>query len=829
MTANPNVLTEARRHHRAGSRGKLLLCLLLGLLLPMILSSLYGAEAATEQQLIATLQSKCSLQEKDAACAQLKLVGTARCVPALAALLGDEQLSHSARYALEPMQAPEAGKALLKALGQAKGLTRIGIIYSLGNRHDEQAASALAKLLNQPDAPTASAAATALGQIGTPAALKALQGALERSTGAVHRAVVDAHLRCANRLLASGSQSKALPIFQRLYEREKAEHIRVAAYRGMILASGPQGLPLMLQAIAGPANASQTAALQLVHDIDLPGATEALAGLLLKANIPVQTALIDGLAQRNDVAAVSGIVLLAGSPDPGVRLAALKALGPLGSGAQVLLLAEAAAFRNGDEQKAARLSLATLHRGHITEQLLVNLTTGQPERQAEVARALGERGDQAAVPKLLELAQASSGSTRKASFQALAQLADEPQLPFLVKLVLDAKDEVARAEAAETLNSACQHVRSQRGQLSLEFLAKGLASGPVEGRAALLSVCGSYNDPQLRAALRNALADSNPILHEAAVRALCDTTDAELLPDVQNLACKAPEESLRSLAISGCVRLLTQEESVRLSATQRAEALKSILATPLRADQKRLVLAGLAEIPDAESLKLVEPLLEDAEVKAEAARAAIKLAPAVPGLPASDATALLKKLIATTSDASLRQAAEAAVKQVEGRADFITCWQAVGPFRKAGQNYAALFDIVFPPEEPGAPKCNWQPLPVGTDAKRPWLLDLLKPFGGQDCVAYARTWIRSEQEQPARLELGSDDGVKVWFNGKVVHANNASRPLTPGSDVVNITLAPGWNSVLLKVTQNNQGWEFCARVLKPDGAHLDGLQFSAAR
>ncbi len=36
-----------------------------------------------------------------------------------------------------------------------------------------------------------------------------------------------------------------------------------------------------------------------------------------------------------------------------------------------------------------------------------------------------------------------------------------------------------------------------------------------------------------------------------------------------------------------------------------------------------------------------------------------------------------------------------------------------------------------------------------------------------------------------------------------------------------------WNPLLLKVTQLNQGWAFCARFLKPDGSHLDGLQFAA--
>jgi hypothetical protein len=64
---------------------------------PFVQTVAYAQAANEEQRLIAVLQSGASLTEKDAACARLKLIGTAHSVPALSALLTDEQLSHSAR------------------------------------------------------------------------------------------------------------------------------------------------------------------------------------------------------------------------------------------------------------------------------------------------------------------------------------------------------------------------------------------------------------------------------------------------------------------------------------------------------------------------------------------------------------------------------------------------------------------------------------------------------------------------------------------------------------------------------------------------------------
>ena len=793
------------------------------LLLPGLQLALRGAET-NEQQLIQVLLSNASPMEKDAACVLLKHIGTDASVPALSALLTDEQLSQSARYVLEALSSPEAGRSLIAALGKTTGLIKAGIIDSLGNRRETKAVPALAKALGDSDPAVASAAATALGQIANPDAVSALQAALNGSTGPVHSAVLDATLRSANRLLAAGAQSKASALFQRLYDSQTEDFIRVAAFRGLILAGGKQSLTLATQAILGNAGPAQTAALQLVHDLAAPGATEAFAKLLPQVGAPVQVALIEGLSQRKDPMATPAVGALMSSAVPEVRLAAINALALIGDNIAVPVLAESAASATGAEQAAAREALVQLRRGQINDTFFSQLTTAKPAVQAELARALGARSEAAAIPKLLDLARQGSDSTRKAAVQALAQLVDQGQLASLVRLVLEAKSSADRAQAAEAVNSACQRIQSKRGRVDVEPLINGLATGSAEARIVLLPVCGGFNDAQVRTALRAALSDANPQIRSAAIRALCDTTDAELLPDLLKLACAAPEENLRALAISGCVRLTTQEESVKLPNSQRVATLKAILAAAPGADQKRVVLAGLAEVPDIEALKLAESMLAEAGVQNEAARAIIKIAPLLPDAAAADAA--LNKVLSVSQDAATRQAAEAALKRNNAGVGYITAWAAAGPYRQAGKNYSALFDIAFPPETTDPQRTIWKAL-ASTDEKRPWFMDLGKAIGGQECVAYARTRVRCDREQSARLELGSDDGVKVWLNQKLIHGNNVARALRPASDKVNIVLNPGWNQLLLKVTQHNQGWAFCARLLRPDGLPLEGLQFDA--
>src|ERR1041384_1092196 len=71
-----------------------------------------------EQDLIATLQSTAGAPQKCTACQRLRVIGTPKAVPALAALLGEERTAHAARYALEGMPCPEAIVALREALGR---------------------------------------------------------------------------------------------------------------------------------------------------------------------------------------------------------------------------------------------------------------------------------------------------------------------------------------------------------------------------------------------------------------------------------------------------------------------------------------------------------------------------------------------------------------------------------------------------------------------------------------------------------------------------------------------------------------------------------------
>lgn len=119
---------------------------------------------------------------------------------------------------------------------------------------------------------------------------------------------------------------------------------------------------------------------------------------------------------------------------------------------------------------------------------------------------------------------------------------------------------------------------------------------------------------------------------------------------------------------------------------------------------------------------------------------------------------------------------------------------------------------------------SWKAHNSNTDA-----IDLDAIFNKPDfCQAFALAEINSDREQSVVLAFGSDDGIKVYLNGKLVHKNWIPRGVTPDDDAVPVTLQKGSNQLLLAIQDVNQGWGFTARILDKQGLS-DRLAGAAAR
>jgi hypothetical protein len=198
-----------------------------------------------EKSLVAVLASDATYAGKQFVCRELSIIGTEQCVPVLAEMLtqkpASDQQPHPAdmaRYALERIPGDAVDVKLIEYLNKTEGNARIGIVNTLGERRCAVAAPMIAKLLANQDEQLACAAAAALGKIGGSAATEALAKAKATASGKLRMAVLDAYLKCADKLAAEGKKKEANVIYKELYEPDMPAAIRTAALRGMVSATG---------------------------------------------------------------------------------------------------------------------------------------------------------------------------------------------------------------------------------------------------------------------------------------------------------------------------------------------------------------------------------------------------------------------------------------------------------------------------------------------------------------------------------------------------------------------------------------------------------------
>jgi HEAT repeat protein len=188
-----------------------------------------AADQPSEDALLATLASDAGVHDKAVACQHLANWGTAKSVPALAALLGDEVLSDYARSGLEIIKDASAGAALRDALHKLKGRLLAGVVNSLGVRRDTASIPALEKLALDPKSGVAAESLAALALIGTPDSVKPIQKVLADGPDALRIPAAHAALLGAEQLTKGQNADAAKALRQAVASADLPDHIKAAA------------------------------------------------------------------------------------------------------------------------------------------------------------------------------------------------------------------------------------------------------------------------------------------------------------------------------------------------------------------------------------------------------------------------------------------------------------------------------------------------------------------------------------------------------------------------------------------------------------------------
>jgi glucose/arabinose dehydrogenase len=174
-----------------------------------------------------------------------------------------------------------------------------------------------------------------------------------------------------------------------------------------------------------------------------------------------------------------------------------------------------------------------------------------------------------------------------------------------------------------------------------------------------------------------------------------------------------------------------------------------------------------------------------------------------------------------------REASRAATLAAYMPAMALGPWHVIGPFDNTGRN---RHHVVYPPETEidlgrgyagkGGAAVSWQPIP-----DEEWMMIDLLRFGSDaanlDAIAYLTREVVVERAATVRFETGSDDGLKLWVNGRLLVDADVYRGMNIQDHTIDVPLRAGPNRILAKVTQGVGSWQFQMRpVVDPRIAAL---------
>ncbi len=768
---------------------------------------------------------------------QLANIAGDESVTKLAELLNDRdpRIRELTRRALQNIPSLAAAGALCWALEYAdQSEWRVALINAvaahpkapayidlMGRGAGRSTYGTLRALTDGNDSAVATAAIAALADLGGSQAVEILYAAWRDGPHACREAAAAALIRVAERLIHNGEREQAEDIFADMYRSNVPPDLRIAVLHGLVTVRGADALPLLLELVTGADPHLAASAARLAEGIPDPAVTPTLVEAFRSASPAARVLLLGTFAARGDMAAHPTVVGAVASRDERVRVAALEALRHLGDSSTALLLAQAAAVGNDRERQAARRSLDLLRGGDVDPAILAGIEEhADAAVRCELIRSTAARWYRPAIPTLFTAARDPAEPVRVAAFNALGDLVLENHLPELVQRLVDVAGHEARQAAENAVAEAALRVDGVE-QRAMPVLAV-LESTSGAPKASLIRVLGRIGGGRALGAIRTVRGSVEDEVVDAAVRALANWPDPEVMDDLLDIAQSSPSQTHAVLAVRGYVRLVRLPGEREPLETFRL--LEKAMPLAQRPEEKRLVLGALAEVRHVGALRMAESLLDDETLRDEAGVSTLAIARALAAEECDAALAAIERVRAAPVGEKVRQQVEEASEFIRRFRGYSAAWLIAGPYHQAGKNASALFDLVFPPEAPDVADVEWRPLAVNNHAN-PWVFDLARAVGGDNRCVYVKTSVWSEQQQTVRLEIGSDDAVKAWLNGELVHSNLVSRPVTPGEDKVTVTLTEGRNTLLLKVVQGGGAWAFCAGFKTLEGDTLEDLKF----
>lgn len=334
-----------------------------------------------------------------------------------------------------------------------------------------------------------------------------------------------------------------------------------------------------------------------------------------------QVGLLSALAGRGDKAAAPAVRnMLAEAKDGTVRVAAIEALGSLGTADDVGVLVTSLTTGTKPEQAAARASLERLSGESASAAIVAEMERGLTPQRVALIEVLTTR--RAGIPELVKAAVDEAPAIRMAAMAALGEIASADDIAGMVQGVLKAKPGKERTAAERAVTQVCHRIADGRPQA--QTLLDALEALPAADRNTVLPTLGRVGGSVALPVVEKAIQDSNPAVHSAGITALCNWPDGSVAARLLELARAEEHTEHRKLALKALIRIAPLDDG--RSAQRRLDLVRTTFVMCQDDADRKLVLQRAKSIRTMATLRFVAAFLDDSKFAQQACETIVELA-----------------------------------------------------------------------------------------------------------------------------------------------------------------------------------------------------------
>jgi HEAT repeat protein len=352
-------------------------------------------------------------------------------------------------------------------------------------------------------------------------------------------------------------------------------------------------------------------------------ATKAYAAALPKLSPAAQVGLLKALTVRADNAARSAVVsLLSSTKDAKVRVEAIRALGDLGTSADLPELLRWLGKGTAAERSVAKTSLVRLPGPTVSRQIAGDLKVATAASQVAMIEVLTSRRALETIPQILFAAASSQSAVRQAAMASLGKIAGPEHISGMVQGVLKAAPGSEQATAEKQIMFVCARA-ADPARRSAPLVA-AINKLTTSQQLTMLSTLGRVGGSDARNKIEAAIKSRNATVHQLGIRAISNWPDASIAPRLMQLSKADPHSSHRTTVLRALMRVAPLSDG--RTDDQRLTLLKQAMAMASADRERILALDRARAIRTTGALRFILPYVSKSATAEQACLSIVELA-----------------------------------------------------------------------------------------------------------------------------------------------------------------------------------------------------------